>query len=188
MARALTRTSIRRWVAGVLRSRFAAPEDTHGATSACPIRSFFFLGLWRASVRCRRRSLRAPLSMWELSLAEHRSIPVVPRTDVRDARTICGPGDTPVIEYNPNRPKARIRFSICHELAHTLFPDCTREVRNRLYHAETTPVSYELEMLCNLAAAEFLLPIGSIKEDLSNFRLSIETALQLRGRYRRFHR
>jgi hypothetical protein len=80
-------------------------------------------------------------------LAEHRSIPVVPRTDVRDARTICGPDDTPVIEYNPNRPKARIRFSICHELAHTLFPECTREVRNRLYHAETTPVSYELEML-----------------------------------------
>src|ERR1700677_4347768 len=76
-----------------------------------------------------------------------------------------------------------IRFSLCHELAHTLFPDCTREVRNRLYHAETTPVSYELEMLCNLAAAEFLLPIGSIKEDLSNFRLSIETALQLRLKY-----
>jgi O-acetyl-ADP-ribose deacetylase (regulator of RNase III) len=127
------------------------------------------------------RALTLPID--PLKLAEHRSIPVVPRTDVRDARTICGPGDTPIIEYNPNRPKARIRFSLCHELAHTLFPDCTREVRNRLYHAETTPVSYELEMLCNLAAAEFLLPIGSIKEDLSNFRLSIETALQLRLKY-----
>jgi O-acetyl-ADP-ribose deacetylase (regulator of RNase III) len=118
-----------------------------------------------------------------LKLAERLSIPVVPRTDVRDARTICGPSDTPIIEYNPNRPKTRIRFSICHELAHTLFPDCTQQVRNRLYHAETTPVSYELEMLCNLAAAEFLLPVGSIQEDLSNFRLSIETALKLRLKY-----
>ena len=127
------------------------------------------------------QSLTLPID--PLKLAELRSIPVVPRNDVRDARTICGPGDTPVIEYNPNRPKTRIRFSICHELAHTLFPDCTQQVRNRLYHSETTPVSYELEMLCNLAAAEFLLPVGSIQEDLSNLPLSIETAIQLRLKY-----
>jgi Zn-dependent peptidase ImmA (M78 family)/O-acetyl-ADP-ribose deacetylase (regulator of RNase III) len=127
------------------------------------------------------QTLTLPIDPFKL--AERRSIPVVPRPDVRDARTVCGPDDTPVIEYNPNRPKTRVRFSICHELAHTLFPDCTQQVRNRLYHAETTPVSYELEMLCNLAAAEFLLPVGSIQEDLSAFRLSIATALQLRLKY-----
>lgn len=127
------------------------------------------------------QSLTLPID--PLKLAELRSIPVVPRNDVRDARTVCGPGDTPVIEYNPNRPRARIRFSICHELAHTLFPDCTQQVRNRLYHSETTPASYELEMLCNLAAAEFLLPVGSMQEDLSNLRFSVEAAIQLRLKY-----
>jgi len=118
-----------------------------------------------------------------IRLAERLSIPVVPRADVRDARTICGSEGKPVIEYNPSRPKTRIRFSICHELGHTLFPDCTQQIRNRLYHSETTSASYELEMLCNLAAAEFLLPVGSIQDDLSNFRMSIETALQLRIKY-----
>jgi Zn-dependent peptidase ImmA (M78 family) len=116
-------------------------------------------------------------------LAERLSVRVNPRADVSDARTVCGPDDKPVIEYNPTRPRARIRFSICHELAHTLFPDCTLQVRNRLFHSECSPVDYELEMLCNLAAAEFLLPVGSVQEDISKLSLSIDTALTLRSKY-----
>ncbi len=116
-------------------------------------------------------------------LAESRGVQVIPRPDVRDARTICGLHNRPVIEFNPNRPRTRIRFSICHELAHTLFPDCTEQVRHRLFHAETSPVASELEMLCNLAAAEFLLPIGSIQEDMSKLDLSIDAALKLRVKY-----
>jgi hypothetical protein len=116
-------------------------------------------------------------------LAEIRSIPVIPRSDIRDAQTVPGPGGAPVIEYNPNRPRARIRFSLCHELAHTLFPDCTAQVRHRLFHAQASQTSQELEMLCNLAAAEFLLPLGSVQDDMLKWDLSIDTALSLRLKY-----
>ena len=73
-------------------------------------------------------------------LAEMLSVKVVPKADVRDARTVPGPGDKPQIEYNPTRPPARVRFSICHELGHALFPDCLQQIRHRLFHTETSPV------------------------------------------------
>jgi len=116
-------------------------------------------------------------------LADMLSVEVVPKADVRDARTVPGPGNKPQIEYNPTRPPARVRFSICHELGHALFPDCLQQIRHRSFHTETTPVEYELEMLCNLAAAEFLMPIGSVQEDISKLRLSVDTALELRVKY-----
>jgi hypothetical protein len=116
-------------------------------------------------------------------LAEILSAEIVPKADVRDARTVAGPHDKPRIEYNPTRSPARVRFSICHELGHVLFTDCLQQVRHRSFHTETSPEEYELEMLCNLAAAEFLLPIGSVQEDISKLRLSIHTALDLREKY-----
>lgn len=116
-------------------------------------------------------------------LAELRSIRVIPKADILDAQTVPGEGGRPAIEYNPNRPKARIRFSICHELGHTLFGDCTQQVRHRLFHDRTSTMDYELEALCNLAAAELLLPLGSIQEDMANLDFSVETALKLREKY-----
>ena len=114
-------------------------------------------------------------------LAELQSIKVVPSSSVLEARTIAGPDKRPLIEYNPARSRARIRFSICHELAHTLFPDCLNEIRYR--GAAYSSVDHELEILCNIAAAEFLLPLGSIQADLENLKLSIDTALNLRLKY-----
>jgi len=117
-------------------------------------------------------------------LAERLSIKITARPDVRDARTICGTDQKLVIEYNPSRPLNRIRFSLCHELAHTLFPDCAEQVRNRSLHEDMSGNGYELEMLCNLAAAEFLLPLGSVQEDMSRCPWSIDTALELREKYK----
>lgn len=116
-------------------------------------------------------------------LAQLQSIQVIPQADVIDAQTVPGPSNRPLILYNPNRPKSRVRFSICHELGHTLFPDCTQQVRHRLFHARTSAVDYELEALCNLAAAELLLPLGSVIEDMEKLQLSVETALRLRLKY-----
>lgn len=115
-------------------------------------------------------------------LAELRSIHVVPKTDVPDAQ-LSRHGGKDVIWYNPTRGSHRIRFSICHELGHSLFPDWAQQVRHRLFHSRTAPVDYELEALCNLAAAELLLPLGSINEDIARLKLSVETALQLVPKY-----
>ena len=98
-----------------------------------------------------------------IALAELLKIPVVASDEVRDARTLSsGESGRVRIEYNPNRPPARVRFSIAHELGHTLFPDCANHVRNRAAYHELTADSWQLEALCNVAAAELLMPAGSL--------------------------
>ncbi len=82
-----------------------------------------------------------------------------PNSNVPDARLVAAPGG-PVVEYNPQQPRERMRFSIAHEAAHLLFPNWRDEVRNR--GGSAAPDDWQLEMLCNVAAAEFVLPIGSL--------------------------
>ena len=62
--------------------------------------------------------------------------------------------------FNPTQPRERVRFSIAHEIAHTLFPDVADTVRHR--GGPTSDDEWQLEMLCNLAAAEFVMPLGSL--------------------------
>lgn len=98
-----------------------------------------------------------------LALAEILKIPVSPSDEVRDARTVSvGESGRVRIEFNPNRPPARVRFSIAHEIGHTLFPDCAKHVRNRAAYHELTADGWQLEALCNIAAAELLMPAGSL--------------------------
>lgn len=98
-----------------------------------------------------------------VALAEVLRIPIVGTDDVRDARTTgIGEAGRVRIEFNPSRPPARVRFSIAHEIGHTLFPDCAKHVRNRSAYHELTPDGWQLEALCNIAAAELLMPAGSL--------------------------
>jgi O-acetyl-ADP-ribose deacetylase (regulator of RNase III) len=115
------------------------------------------------------------------TLAEYLKLGIVPREDVADARTVPA-GSQLRIEFNPNRPRSRVRYSIFHEIAHTLFPDCKDFVRNRLSHAEMQGDDWQLEMLCNMAASELLMPIGSLPT-LQTERLSIDSILELRKKY-----
>jgi O-acetyl-ADP-ribose deacetylase (regulator of RNase III) len=86
-------------------------------------------------------------------------VQVVANGNINDARVFATESG-PRIEFNPQMPRERVRFSIAHELAHLFFPDWKEEVRNRSYHQ--TGDHWQLEMLCNLAASEFVLPIGSL--------------------------
>ena len=116
-----------------------------------------------------------PLLLAELLKADTHATQEV--FDAR-ARMVAG---RPRIEYNPNRPRARVRFSIAHELGHLLFPDFAERARHR-GGADTRPDDWQLEMLCNLAAAEILMPAGSLDEfDLN--ALSIDRILSLRQEY-----
>lgn len=114
-------------------------------------------------------------------LAELRGIAVSPLADIPEARTVPAGQNRFVIEYNPTRPPGRLRYSIAHEIAHTLFPDCGERIRNR---SKTTlvPDDWQLEALCNLAAAEILMPIGSMKKEPSE-ELTIEKILAARRHF-----
>ena len=115
------------------------------------------------------------------ALADHLHITVIARQDIPDARTIASRSGY-VLEFNPNRPRNRVKFSICHELAHTLFPDCVDRVRSRVTHRDMKGDEWQLEMLCNIGAAELLMPVGSVPS-LEGERLTIETILEARKQH-----
>jgi O-acetyl-ADP-ribose deacetylase (regulator of RNase III) len=117
-----------------------------------------------------------------LRLADHLGIAVSPRHDVGDARTLPGPGGRVLVEFNPNRPSARVRYSIAHEIAHTLFPDCRDRIRHRSPHDELQGDEWQLEAICNVGAAELLMPLGSLKS-AKDSAFTMEAMLALRKQF-----
>jgi Zn-dependent peptidase ImmA (M78 family) len=61
--------------------------------------------------------------------------------------------------YNPNRPKPRVVFTIAHEVVHTFFPNSTSGARFRSITHPDSREANELERLCDLGAAELVMPL-----------------------------
>jgi Zn-dependent peptidase ImmA (M78 family)/O-acetyl-ADP-ribose deacetylase (regulator of RNase III) len=101
------------------------------------------------------------------TLAEMSGMKMLPTENVMDARTRSDSEERYIIEFNPERPPARMRYSIAHEIGHTLFPDCSAVTRNRATHQDMKNDDWQLEALCNMAAAEILMPFGTLQENLS---------------------
>jgi hypothetical protein len=113
------------------------------------------------------------------ALAELLNIRLIPSQEVVDARLKANTAGTFKLEFNPSRPRARVRYSIAHEIAHTLFPDCAKTVRHRGAHEDPAPDNWQLEALCNIAASEILMPVGSLsKEDTTQVTVDAVAALR----------
>jgi O-acetyl-ADP-ribose deacetylase (regulator of RNase III) len=96
--------------------------------------------------------------------------------------SVAGEGSR--IEFNPHRRPARVRFSVANELGHLLFPDHQDLVRYRnASHSEHRRADdWQLEILCNVAAAELLMPVGAFpREETEN--LSLPHLLDLRATF-----
>jgi O-acetyl-ADP-ribose deacetylase (regulator of RNase III) len=93
-------------------------------------------------------------------IADLLRLPVTANASVADA-CIVSVGGKLQIQYNPTQIRERVRFSIAHEIAHSLFADVADEVRNRGGN-KIAKDDWQLEVLCNIAASEFVMPIGSI--------------------------
>lgn len=115
-----------------------------------------------------------------LELANIRGIGVRPNAALADARVFWVDGRFE-IEYNPHRPRGRVNFSIAHEIAHTFFADCAEEVRNRS-RERWGERSWQLELLCNLGAAELMMPVGSFPSG-DDAVVTIEELMRLRKEY-----
>lgn len=80
------------------------------------------------------------------------------------------PTESGIIKMRINREKPRVRqrFSIGHELGHTLFPDYKLNIQRR--HKPTSfdsqSIAKEIERLCDIAASEFVLPMPWFEEDI----------------------
>ncbi|MCW5550885.1 MAG: ImmA/IrrE family metallo-endopeptidase [Verrucomicrobiae bacterium] len=115
-------------------------------------------------------------------LAQHLKVRAIPSENISDAQITQAADGRFQIEFNPNRPRGRVRYSVAHELAHTIFPDCGEVVRHRLARQEQKGDEWQLEMLCNIGAAEFLMPVGSF-DALKKQVTDIDQLLRLRSEF-----
>lgn len=113
-------------------------------------------------------------------LADAIGIELVARQDLEDARLLSAAG-TPRIEFNAQRRPARIRFSIAHEIGHFLFKDYAERTRYR-DASQRRADDWQLEILCNVAAAELLMPAGAFPIRESE-NLSLPHLLDQRARF-----
>ena len=98
---------------------------------------------------------------------------MTPRDDIPDARLLPDSSEGFRIEFNPNQPPARVRFSLAHEIGHTIFPDCGSMIRNRVPWTGRGD-AWQLEVLCNIAAAEILMPPGPLLDYSEQGSLTIQ--------------
>lgn len=138
-----------------------------------------------------------------LQLASLMGILVQPQADVTDAKissrsgAIGGAGSLPaplrrfvpteqqlVLQFNPTRPRGRVRYSIAHELGHALFPDVAESTRHRTGSGAVpgSDDSWQLELLCNIVAAELLMPAEQV-EGLVGQSLDIDFLMSYRRRF-----
>jgi hypothetical protein len=91
--------------------------------------------------------------------------------------------ETLEIVWNPDLSASRRSFSICHEIAHTFFPDAFELVHFRHAARGRFDPDRELEELCDVAAAELLMPRDSFATDLRQCGVSANGFDGLRIRY-----
>lgn len=100
--------------------------------------------------------------------------------DIRSDGRIFSKGGRVYIQYAPGQCHERKRFTVCHELAHTLFPDCFMRERRR---SPAEKAEWEFEDLCNVAASEFLFPQEEFAVDVGDGVLRASRFVELASRY-----
>ena len=119
-------------------------------------------------------------------LARSLGMEIAARDDLSDARVVAEEGRLR-IEYNPTRPRGRLRYSVAHEIAHTFFADVGNQVRHRTAIGAVdggVGDDWQLEMLCNIAAAELLVPAVALPpEELDDAATDIDRLMALRAAF-----
>ena len=77
-----------------------------------------------------------------------------------------GNGRKGQVFYNPDRPDGRVNFTISHEIGHTFFPTSAGGARYRELCESDSREARELEALCDLAAAELLMPVEDFQREV----------------------
>lgn len=87
------------------------------------------------------------------------------------------------IVFDMTRPSTRQNFSICHEICHTLFPDCYEMIRHRFERRDRFDPDREVEYLCDVGAAEILLPEVEFTSDVERYGFGLDVVVALREQY-----
>lgn len=84
-----------------------------------------------------------------------------------------------VVLLNPAKPRVRQRYSLAHEVGHTLFPDYAAELKRagRLWRRDGD--ESEFEQLCQVAGAELLMPLAPFLEGVAREGRDLVAVLRL---------
>jgi O-acetyl-ADP-ribose deacetylase (regulator of RNase III) len=123
-----------------------------------------------------------------IALARNFGLEVVARDDLSDARVVPADEGRLRIEFNPTRPRGRLRYSIAHEIAHTFFGDVRDGIRHRTGAGAVDngrdSDDWQLELLCNVAAGELLVPSLALPtHELDDAALNIDRLMVLRSKF-----
>jgi Zn-dependent peptidase ImmA (M78 family) len=134
--------------------------------------------LWHARTLVIESGLsRPPYS--PASYAELRNVRDITEKDMAvDGRLIPG-FDSFMIELRKDRSQQRKNFTCAHELAHTFFYEAVPSIKQRRIQSQEPNHDPEEELLCNIAAAEMLMPSSSIREISSDYSPSPEALRQI---------
>ena len=117
-------------------------------------------------------------------VTSYQGIGVVQVTDIPWAGCLIEEAGELVIKLRESDGQRRRRFTWAHELAHTFFPGFWYQPNFRCSPpAAPTSRSAEVEVLCDLAAAELLFPVASFRGDLAGADLNIICVEELADRY-----
>jgi len=88
-----------------------------------------------------------------------------------------------IIQVRPGRSTERRRFTICHELAHTVFPDVFKFIRSHGAHGITSTEVKRFEALCDIGAGELLMPFEEFSANLAVRKFCLSCVFQLKDRF-----
>lgn len=77
-----------------------------------------------------------------------------------------------IIELRQDRSHERMNFTCAHELGHTFFYEAVPSIKYRTITSSQPHHDREEEMLCNIAAAELLMPASTFSEVVRNYLAS----------------
>lgn len=87
------------------------------------------------------------------------------------------------LQFRRDVSDKRLNFTFCHEIAHTLFPDCANMIHYRNTHRSSFDPDREVEYLCDIGAAEILMPSPYFENDLRDIGVSLLSVNSLSERY-----
>lgn len=90
------------------------------------------------------------------------------------------------IELRSDRSQERKNFTCCHEIAHTFFYEISPSIKyrnNTNYQDQPTKNQTEEEILCNISAAELLMPQNKLKQIIKNYQASPESIVTIAKKF-----
>jgi Zn-dependent peptidase ImmA (M78 family) len=88
-----------------------------------------------------------------------------------------------LLEFNPDRAPCRKNYSISHEIVHTFFDDCYEMVHQRNSDRRSFDPEQEIEHLCQIGAAEILMPEEDFQRDMARYGFSLKAVAGLCREY-----